>query len=237
MTVLSLTAHSAAHPWNGFGAPDAWSDPAVQDPAAFDQLRHQTKNALQRVLCEIVGHAGLQRTPEGRRLCAEVERRILLTATLSDALFGLTREPGPLLARLRSLGETVVDLLGDPDQVIRLDVAAESRCPAALGDAIVRAAHEFLGNAVKHGMHARLVGRIAVNVRDEGRRTTLVVTDDGWGCGEPPARGQGLRIVQALADQHGGTATLRRDGGLTVATLSLPHPVGGRGGPELRPCA
>ena len=53
-------------------------------------------------------------------------------------------------------------------------------------DAAARVAHELLGNAVKHGMRARLVGRIAARVVSDEGRVLLTVTDDGWGFGCEP---------------------------------------------------
>jgi len=41
----------------------------------------------------------------GRLLCETIERQVVLAAAIADALFGLTRPPGPLPERLRSRGE------------------------------------------------------------------------------------------------------------------------------------
>jgi len=197
---------------------------AVADRLSFRQLRHLTNNALQRILCQVAQHEELRRTREGRRLCEDIERRILFSAALADALFGMTREPGLLPLRLRGVGEASIGMLGDPDQLLSLDVSVEGRCPAALEEVVLRVAHELLGNVVKHGMRARLVGRIAVRVVSDESRVLLTVTDDGWGCGREPRRGEGLEIAQLLAGEHGGAVWLRRRGDMTVATLDLPHP-------------
>ncbi len=117
----------------------------------------------------------------------------------------------------------MIGLLGDPDQLLSLDVSVEGRCPATLEEVVVRVAHELLGNAVKHGMRARLAGRIAVRVVSDESRVLLTVADDGWGCGCEPRCGEGLEIAQLLAGEHGGAVWLRRRGDVTVATLDLPH--------------
>ena len=209
-------------------APALDADGDAADRLSLRQLRHLTNNALQRILCELAQQDGLRRTQEGRLLYEGIERRILFSAALADALFGLTREPGLLPLRLRGLGEAVIGLLGDPDQLLSLDVAVEGRCPPALEEVVLRVAHELLGNAVKHGMHARLVGRIAVTLASGPRGTRLVVADDGWGWGCEPGRGerqgQGLDLVRALIAPLGGTlVTLsgRRGGGFT-AEVDLP---------------
>jgi two-component sensor histidine kinase len=196
------------------------------------QLRHHTKNTLQRLICQVAACPGLQRDPAGRALAQELERRIHVSASLSDALFGLTGAPGSLEARLRSLGEAVVELMADGDQEIRVSVSVDGVCPAGVEDVVVRVAHELIGNAVKHGMHLRLVGRIEVSVEAGPEGVTLRVVDDGWGpClddrsieggrGEAK-RGEGLRIASLLAEQHGGTLRLSRDRCKTVAAMVLP---------------
>ncbi len=86
---------------------------------------------------------------------------------------------------------------------------------------MLRVAHEFIGNAVKHGMHARVVGRIAIHLATglDGR-TALVVTDDGWGFEGSPDAGEGLTIAGDLAASAGGTVSLRRTH-VTVAALEI----------------
>lgn len=212
------------------------ADGCSADPAAFRQLRHQTKNALQRIIGEVGKVRNLQDSPRGRRLVQEVERRVLLASAVSDALFGLTRAPGPLPERLLLLGESVVELLGDPDQTIRVEVAAEGACPGPLHDAIVRVAHELIGNAVKHGMHARLLGRIRIGLVSAptagsgtaragvGGWTRLTVADDGWGPGRSIVAGEGLQIAEEMARAGGGMLSLARHDDETVAELRLPHP-------------
>lgn len=192
---------------------------------SFRQLRHHTKNALQRLLSQIESCPGLQRDSAGRALATDLARRILLSATLSDALFGLTAAPGPLATRLDAMTRAVVGMLADDDQEITVEVEVHGDSPEH-SDVLVRVAHELVGNAVKHGMTLRLVGCIAVTVVASDEGVTLTVADDGWGfCGDKLAagrRGEGLRIAQLLARQHGGRFQLRRDGCQTLATLELP---------------
>ena len=69
---------------------------APHDPTNLDmrQLRHHTKNALARILAQVSSQ--LSNSSASRRVANDVERRVLLTASISDALFGLTRTPGPI---------------------------------------------------------------------------------------------------------------------------------------------
>ena len=148
---------------------------------------------------------------------------------MSDALFGVTSRPGPLPERLRRLTDATVELLADPDQVLRVEVSACDDVPGALHDAVLRIAHEFVGNAVKHAMYARMVGAITVRVTRGARRAVrLEVVDDGWGLSCAPvceegAHGEGMRLAALLAGEHGGGVGIGRRGGLTVAEALL-HP-------------
>lgn len=130
--------------------------------ADFRQLRHQTKNALTRILAQV--SACLPAQGPAQRVAADLERRILLTAEISDALFGLTRAPAKLEQRLFSLCSSVIELYADPDQELTLRCSVQHTVRPALDTVILRVAHELVGNAVKHGMHMRLLGRIEVRL-------------------------------------------------------------------------
>ena len=196
---------------------------AAENDIDLRQLRHHTKNALQRIMGLVAQAPGLMETPEGVHIARQLERRIQLSAAISDALFGLTRAPSSLTDRLRSLCANLVELLADPSQVVQVGVSVRGDCPPALRDAVVRVTNELVGNAVKHGMRRRTRGRITVRVRvDTDGMTRLTVTDDGNGFHGKPRFGEGLKVAQTLAEQYGGMLTLRCDGH-TVATLDLPN--------------
>ena len=88
---------------------DTGRDTGVE-PLEMRQLRHQTKNALQRIL------GVLMATPQdaGGAWLEDVGRRVRLSAEISDALFGLTRAPGPMQGRLETLAGAVVALMSGP---------------------------------------------------------------------------------------------------------------------------
>jgi two-component sensor histidine kinase len=183
----------------------------------FRQLRHQTKNALQRLIVQI------NQQSVGRALTDDLERRILLSVSISDALFGFTRAPDPLKSRLRSLGESMVQLLAKPEQVIQLSVQCEGVCPEQLSDTIVRIAHEMIGNAIKHGMDLVLKGTIMVTLTSQpGGPTTLVVRDDGWGRISGHPTGEGYAIMSDLAATFRGRVARDRRGSWTEASATFP---------------
>jgi two-component sensor histidine kinase len=186
------------------------------------QLRHHTKNTLQRILGLIAETPGLCDTPAGAKIVQELEHRISLSANISNALFGLTGAPGSMGERLRQLTGAVVDMMRDANQIIRIGVSVRGTCPIALRDAALRSAHELVSNAVKHGMKGRPTGRITVRLVSDHGTTTLTVTDNGWGFVGTPQSGEGLSLAGGFAARHGGSLELEGMDG-TVATLELPH--------------
>jgi two-component sensor histidine kinase len=186
------------------------------------QLRHHTKNTLQRILGLIAEAPGLCDTPAGERIVHELEHRISLSAAISDALFGLTEAPGSMAERLRMLAGSVVAMMRGTDQLVRVGVSVRGRCPPELRDAVLRSAHELIGNAVKHGMKGRPNGRIAVRLVSDEDCTTLSVTDNGWGFAGTPRLGEGLALARRFAARHGGLLRMDGEDG-TAATLELPH--------------
>ena len=188
---------------------------------AFRVLRHRTKNALQRIMAQCEG-AELRRTTAGAALADDIQRRILLSARISDALFELTAEPAPPEHWLGALVGATVDLLCDDVQTIQAETETHGRCPEPLVPIGLQVAHEMVGNAVLHGMHMRLLGKVFVSLRVSGDSAVdLRVHDDGWGPGTAKT-GEGRSIVARLAEQHGGSASLGRMAGWTLARMYIP---------------
>ena len=204
------------------GGLEVSADPVIAPEIDLRQLRHHTKNTLQRIIGLIGETRGLLDTPEGQRIARELEHRICLSATISNALFGLTAAPASMAERLRQLAGAMVDMMSGPEQNIRIGVSVRGTCPAHLREAVVRTAHELIGNAVKHGMSGRPSGRIAVRLVTDSRTTTLTIVDNGWGFTGLPRDGEGLALARSLARSHGGSLTLESADG-TVATLELPN--------------
>jgi len=196
---------------------------ADTDWLSLRQLRHHTKNALQGLIAQIDAVPELQETEAGRRLAKSLQQRILLSATVSDALFGFTDGVAPLAVRLRSLCENVVRLFGGSDQVIRTEVTVDGSCPADLHEAILRSVHEMVANAVKHGLHARARGLIGITLRSDRSGTTLTVQDDGWGIDRSGGDGQGLEIIQALIARRSGILRLQREEATTLVVIRFPR--------------
>lgn len=200
------------------------SSPAAPNPLALTQLRHHTRNTLHRVLLEVQEQAAFCGGERGRRLLDAVAARIAHSVAIADALFGVTQAEAPFAERLRAMCRSTVALLADTEQVLTTQIMVAAPCPPALEIVVLRAAQEFVANAVKHGMHMRLVGRIVVRLgADEQCGFILTVRDDGWGP-HPTERagGEGLAIVRDHAALFHGALSVTREGGETVARLELP---------------
>ncbi|MBV8096169.1 MAG: sensor histidine kinase [Acetobacteraceae bacterium] len=185
------------------------------------QLHHRTKKVLQ----WLVGQAEareLRTAAAGAALADEVQRRITLSAQISEALFDRSLASGSMEERLEWLTEATVALLSDCVQTIRTEVAFEGQCPRPLIPVVLQVAHEMVSNAVKHGMRMRLIGRIFVSLRtSKDGSISLKVCDDGWGPGAGRT-GEGHSIMSELAGGFGGSVSLTRNAGWTVATMSIP---------------
>ncbi len=203
------------------------AESSSQDRIALNMLRHHTKNAWQRILCEIWKVAGIEGAPWSDPVTRSIEERVRLAVGLSDALFGFTRDPGPFPERLHTVVQNTVALMGDSAQQITVETSAPADCPTALQDSVLRIAQEMTCNAVVHGLHARLRGRISATLIREGGRLRLTVSDDGWGPRPGQPAGDGLALARELAAEWGGSVALRREGELTLATLEIPAATAG----------
>ena len=140
----------------------------------FRQLRHLTKNALQRLLCEVSRAGEIQHDWRQRRLLADLEHRLLLSARVSDALFGFTSQPAALARRLQSLAEATAELIGSADQTVQVSVQISGAPEAACIPTLLRIAHEIGAHAsdpagvVRRIMQTLQPGGIAL--LHEGRR-------------------------------------------------------------------
>ncbi len=138
----------------------------------------------------------------------------------------MRREPTPVLRLLErcrtrlaaTSGSRSVVVSADPELVVDLD-------PDRMEQALVN----LLDNALRHG-----TGRVSLVASADGAGLRIVVHDEGGGIpdelgeraferfsrgggrGPGAGAGLGLPIVRAVAEAHGGTAAVDRDGGVVL---------------------
>jgi two-component sensor histidine kinase len=185
------------------------------------EIHHRVKNNLQvtssllRLQTEAVTDAS------ARRALGDSQNRIRSMALVHELLYRSKD-----LSRV-DLAEYVRDVSRqllrsheiDPERIrvdLRLDaapVAADLAVPCGL------ILNELLTNALKHAFPEQRRGQIEIEVRAQPGRLHLIVGDDGVGFRQTGApTSLGLRLVQALAEQVGGSLKVTSEPGRGTRT-------------------
>ncbi|HUA74787.1 MAG TPA: HAMP domain-containing sensor histidine kinase [Solirubrobacteraceae bacterium] len=220
-------------------------------------ISHDLRNPLAAITAasELLGENTQALSERDRRLALMIGREAARTTRLVDDLLLMSRLAADRLA-LRREPVDVVQLLGRRIEAARTRAVAREvevslrgvPLPAQLLDAdrIADAVDNLLANAIKF---TRPGGRVEVAVRRKGPSLLIEVSDTGDGVSEPERKrvfdrfyrgsageragqgaGLGLAIVEAIAEAHGGSASLTsRPNEGTVVTMALPLDRGGGG--------
>lgn len=128
-----------------------------------------------------------------------------------------------LACSLREACANIASALGSGRVAFRLELAGLA-CPAERSVPVALIAGELVTNALKHAFPRGRRGRVHVRLAPDGAgRALLSVSDDGVGLPAAAARGRtsGLRLVDEMAAELGGTVvTVRGDG--TCVSLCWP---------------
>jgi two-component sensor histidine kinase/sensor domain CHASE-containing protein len=192
------------------------------------EIHHRVKNNLQVISSLLALQAGAASDPHTRSLLRESQDRIRSMALIHEKLYQTGSERGVTFAEYaRDLAAHLRhSYAGDSEAVdVEVDVAELSldmdvSVPCGL---II---NELLSNALKHAFPGGRKGRVRLGLRrGEGDTLVLTVSDDGIGFPSDidvrAPRTLGLRIVNILAAQIGGSLDLRTAGGTTF-TLAFP---------------
>jgi len=215
----------------------------VSQDATIREIHHRVKNNLQTIssLLRIQGRRLVE--PSAREAIEESVRRIRSIALVHEIL---SRDPGEDVAFveiLRPLLRMVEEGLVSPDHAVRFTVSGDPglvSSPTATSLAVVLS--ELLQNAVEHAYPSEIAsggaapidggGTVHLDLHNDGRRLTVVISDDGVGMPEDftlvGSASLGLSIVQTLVTTElDGTIEVSSGGGEgsrrgTRFTLSVP---------------
>ena len=83
-------------------------------------------------------------------------------------------------------------MLGNKDQVIGVGASVRDDCRPGLHKAVLRIAHELVGDAIEHGTHAFLMGSIDVRLETANGYAQFTVTHDNWAAPRTCAQARAL---------------------------------------------
>jgi two-component sensor histidine kinase len=197
------------------------------------ETHHRVKNNLQIVMSLLSLQAGKLRDPAAKDALKQAQMRVNALALVHRILHEIEDLGSVDLQRLiHDLSHQIQEGFGAERRDLHLEVDIVPRqAPSDIAVPLTLFIVEAMTNAFKHaypvGARGGLI-RITLQPIENGK-LRLAVDDDGQGVnGEAEGNGNGIgsRLIQAFAQQVGGTATVsRRDTGGTVVELIFPDPL------------
>lgn len=200
-----------------------------QQRTMFQELQHRVANNMQFVGSVLMlQRRRAERDPTGgAQALAAAEERVAAFAMLHRRLYDPAAIASPVCDTLRALCSDLVAASSRQPVTIRVEGPAMTLDLTRL-TTLSLLTMELVTNAIKHAFPGDGAGTIVVALEAlDHSRYRLTVTDDGRGLPETAAepdsgRGLGVRIVQSLAKQLGGTLNYGvAPGGGTRATLEF----------------
>ncbi|HMI97875.1 MAG TPA: sensor histidine kinase [Micropepsaceae bacterium] len=195
------------------------------------ETHHRVKNNLQIVMSLLSLQAGKLRDPVAKDALRQAQMRVNALALVHRILHEIEDLGSVDVQRLiRDLAHQIHEGFGAERRDLRLEVDIVARqAPSDIAVPLTLFTVEALTNAFKHAYPVGARGgviRVSLAPIENGK-LRLAIEDDGLGVqGEPEGNGIGTRLIQAFAQQIGGTATVtRRDTGGTVVELIFPDPL------------
>jgi two-component sensor histidine kinase len=194
------------------------------------ETHHRVKNNLQIVMSLLSLQAGKLRDPAAKDALRQAQMRVNALALVHRILHEIEDLGSVDVQRLiRDLAHQIQEGFGAERRDLRLEVDIVPRqAPSDIAVPLTLFTVEALTNAFKHAYPVGARGgviRVSLAPIENGK-LRLAIEDDGLGVqGESDGNGIGTRLIQAFAQQIGGTATVtRRDTGGTVVELIFPDP-------------
>jgi two-component sensor histidine kinase len=188
----------------------------------LDEIQHRVANHLQFLAALFQMQQRDADDPAVRDALGEALRRVEIVGQIHRRLGNAQRERLDLAVAIRDICRHLVDA---STSTVKLEVAVEpvSELPdRALYICLIVV--ELVGNSLKYAFPNR-PGTIQVKLETTGKDLVVTVQDDGIGlpaAAPAPKGGLGMRIVQQLAEQLGGTITITTGAG-TVCRLAVPR--------------
>jgi two-component sensor histidine kinase len=202
----------------------------AEKEALLKEIHHRVKNNLQIVSSLLYLQEDYMKDPKGVEILRESQNRVKSMALIHEQLYGTADLTKIDFGRyVQGLTANLFDAYGIDTSRIRLKVRADD---IALGvDMAVPCGliiNELVSNALKHAFLPEASGTIDIVIRTpHAGRIEIVVADDGIGFVEPPANAEkkslGLRLIDTLTHQLGGSLALTTDNG-TRFTITLLAP-------------
>ena len=205
----------------------------AQKTLLIKETHHRVKNNLQIVMSLLSLQAGQLRDPKAQAALRQAQVRVNALALVHRILHDVEDLGAVDLKRLiEDLAHQIHEGFGAErrDLKLELDIAAR-HVPSDLAVPLTLFTVEAMTNAFKHaypvGARGGLI-RVSLIPIDAGN-LRLAIEDDGIGpsgqC-DPGGGGIGSRLINAFAQQLGGTASVSaRDTGGTVVELVFPDPL------------
>lgn len=192
----------------------------------FEELQHRVANNMAFI-------SGLLRLQK-RRIVAdpanaagvfdEAVARIDIMGRIHRRLYDPAAANQALPAHLQSVCDELLQVTGTRGVTCRVDLPDTMRVPIDRLLPLSLLVAEVVTNSLKHGLAGRDTGLISITLEGSAAQPVLVIRDNGvglpadHGTGGP---GLGLRIIEGLVAQVGGTLTMASENG-AVTRVQLP---------------
>lgn len=204
-------------------------DAVAQKTLLIKETHHRIKNNLQIVMSLLNLQAGQLRDPAAQDALRQAQARVNALALVHRILHEIEDQSSVDMKRLlNDLVEQLHGGLGGGRRDLRIETdIAERRASSDVAVPITLFTAEALTNVFKHAYPpSHRGGLIRVSLQPIGnKKLRLTVADDGVGLDPAMQKGIGSRLINAFAQQIGGTAELLpRQGGGTAVELVFPDP-------------
>lgn len=207
-----------------------------QKSLLIKETHHRVKNNLQIVMSLLSLQSNQLKDPASQNALKQARARVNALALVHRILHEIEDlDAVDVKALLEDLARQIQEGFGAERRDLKLDLEiASRRVPSDIAVPLTLFTVEALTNAFKHAYPAGARGgviRVSLLPVEDGK-LRLSVEDDGMGVEQPSeqpdaaSQGIGSRLIQAFAQQIGGTPTVtRREGGGTVVALTFADPL------------